>query len=127
MISRSLQEMTQFWKRKKIVHGHELKVLDIMGLFGTESYLINQEDFMPSIESLTWILVALSLAGNVFVIKKNITGQWLWAIANIGWISFNLYIEVYSQAFLFAAYLVISIWGIIAWSREDKKHAKSSV
>jgi hypothetical protein len=63
-----------------------------MRLFGTKSHLFNQEEFMPSIESLTWILVAMSLAGNVFVIKKNITGQWLWALANIGWISYDFYI-----------------------------------
>jgi len=74
-----------------------------------------------SMESLSWVLVVLSLAGNVFVIKKNVLGQWLWALANLGWISFDLYIEAYSQAFLFAVYLGMCIWGIVAWSKESSK------
>jgi hypothetical protein len=26
---------------------------------------------------VTWVLVVLSLTGNIFVIKKNVMGQWL--------------------------------------------------
>lgn len=74
-----------------------------------------------TIENLSWILVALSLAGNAFVIKKNILGQWLWAISNTGWVSFNLYIGAYSQAFLFGVYFAMCVWGIIAWSRDAKQ------
>lgn len=67
---------------------------------------------------LSWILVVLSLAGNVFVVKKSVIGQWMWAISNLGWIVFNLSIGAYSAAFLFAVYFVMCIWGIIAWSKE---------
>lgn len=80
---------------------------------------------MLSFETFSWVLVVMSLAGNIFVNKKNVIGQWLWAVANVGWISYDLYIEAYSQAFLFSAYLVICIWGIIAWSRDDKNAAKA--
>jgi len=73
-----------------------------------------------SFETFSWILVVLSLAGNIFVIKKNVIGQWLWAVSNIGWIAFDLSIGAYSQAFLFAVYLGLCIWGIIAWSKEAK-------
>lgn len=69
-------------------------------------------------ETLSWFLVALSLAGNIFVVKKNVIGQWLWAFANVGWISYDLYIGAHSQAFLFTVYLGLCIWGIIAWSKE---------
>lgn len=79
-----------------------------------------------SFEHLTWILVFLSLAGNVFVVKKNVIGQWLWAISNVGWVAFNLYIGVYSQAFLFAVYLCICIWAIIAWTKDSQKAASES-
>ena len=65
----------------------------------------------------SWILVALSLGGNIFVIKKNVIGQWLWAIANIGWVTHNVMIGSSSQAFLFAVYFALSVWGIIDWSR----------
>lgn len=80
-----------------------------------------------SIESLSWVLVFLSLTGNVFVIKKNVIGQWLWAIGNLGWVMFDLSIGAYSQAFLFAVYLAMCVWGIIEWSRDanTKKSAEA--
>lgn len=75
-----------------------------------------------SFDQLSWVLVFLSLAGNVFVIKKNVIGQWLWAVSNVGWVTYDLYIEAYSQAFLFSVYLLLCIWGIIAWTKEAKKN-----
>ncbi len=74
-----------------------------------------------SFEDLSWILVALSLAGNIFVIKKNVIGQWIWALSNMGWILFDLSLGAYSQAFLFAVYFGMCVWGIIVWSRSDAK------
>lgn len=68
-------------------------------------------------EQLSWILVPLSLAGNVFVVKKNVFGQWVWAVSNVGWVIFNLSIGAYSQAFLFLVYLAMCIWAILTWSR----------
>ncbi len=69
-------------------------------------------------EVFSWVLVAMSLIGNVFIIKKNVTGQWMWAIANVGWISYNLYLHAWAQAFLFFVYTLLCIWGIISWSRD---------
>lgn len=72
------------------------------------------------LQHLSWILVILSLAGNVFVIKKNVLGQWLWAISNLGWIAFDISLGAYSQAVLFVVYLGMCIWGIIAWTKEKQ-------
>jgi hypothetical protein len=80
---------------------------------------------MMSFETLSWILVALSLAGNIFVVKKNVLGQYLWALSNIGWISYDVWIGANSQAFLFAVYLGMCVWGIIAWSKAEKQEAKA--
>lgn len=73
-------------------------------------------------ETLSWGLVALSLIGNVFVIKKNVLGQWLWAISNIGWISYNLHHHHQGQAFLFLVYTGLCIWGIIAWTKQSRAY-----
>jgi hypothetical protein len=54
-------------------------------------------------------------------VKKNVIGQWLWAIANVGWISYDLYMGAYSQAFLFTVYLGMCVWGIIEWSKDAKQ------
>lgn len=72
---------------------------------------------------VTWVLVVLSLTGNIFVIKKNVMGQWLWAISNIGWIVFNLSIGAYAQAFLFTVYFGMCVWGILAWSKKAEPQA----
>lgn len=72
-------------------------------------------------ETLSWGLVALSLLGNVFIIKKNVTGQWLWLISNIGWISYNMHHSHQGQAFLFLVYTALCVWGIITWTRQAKK------
>ena len=66
-----------------------------------------------SFETLSWVLVAMSLIGNVFVNKKNVLGQWVWAASNVGWISYDLYIGAYSQATLFS----------ISWTKEAKAQA----
>lgn len=71
-------------------------------------------------ENITWFLAFLSLAGNIFVVKKNVIGQWIWAISNIGWVIINITIGMYAQAFLFGVYFFLCIWGIIAWSKEAK-------
>ncbi len=76
-----------------------------------------------SFDNLSWALVILSLAGNIFVIKKNVLGQWLWAFSNVGWITYDLYIGAFSQAFLFTVYLGLCVWGIIAWTKDSKKMA----
>lgn len=72
-------------------------------------------------EIASWLLVCMSLIGNVFVIKKNVIGQWMWAFANLGWISYNLYLGAYAQAFLFMVYTCLCIWGIISWSKDAKQ------
>ncbi len=69
----------------------------------------------------SWLLVLLSLAGNIFVIKKNVIGQLLCAVSNIGWIAFDLYIGAYSQAFLFGVYFILCIYGIYEWSKKPKE------
>lgn len=71
-------------------------------------------------QTFSWALVVLSLTGNIFVIKKSVIGQWLWAISNTGWIAFNLYIGAYAQAFLFAVYFAMCVWGIWAWSKKPE-------
>ena len=77
-------------------------------------------------ETLSWIFVAMSLVGNVFIIKKNVLGQWIWAVSNIGWVSYNLYLGAHAQAFLFTVYTGLCIWGIITWSRKDASPTKAT-
>lgn len=77
-------------------------------------------------EVIAWCLVALSLIGNVFVVKKNVLGQWLWVISNIGWVTYNITIGANAQAFLFAVYMGLCVWGIIAWTKTAKEAAANA-
>lgn len=72
-------------------------------------------------KDLTWILVVMSLMGNVFVNKKNVIGQWMWMFANIGWMVYDIYMETYSQACLFGVYFFMTVWGVYAWTKDAKK------
>ncbi|MCB1119286.1 MAG: nicotinamide mononucleotide transporter, partial [Chlamydiia bacterium] len=74
-------------------------------------------------DQLSWLFVFLSLAGNVFIIKKNVIGQWMWAFSNLGWIVYDVSIGAYSQAFLFTVYFGMCVWGIISWTNESKEPA----
>lgn len=78
---------------------------------------------MRFVSNLTWILVALSILGNVFVIYDRKTmGYVIWLVANAGWIVYNIYIAEYSQMSLFIVYSFLAMLGI---SVECRK--KSSV
>ncbi len=79
-----------------------------------------------ALENLSWILVMISLLGNAFVIKRNVIGQWLWTIGNTGWIIYDVSMGAYSQAVLFAAYLAMSIWGVIEWTKQDAKNKSAA-
>lgn len=70
-----------------------------------------------SITILTWMLTALSLAGTVLVIRKRVTGFYLWAATNIGWVFVDFKADQPAQAVLFIAYLALAIYGIWEWKR----------
>ncbi|HET9844066.1 MAG TPA: hypothetical protein VFP93_05365 [Gammaproteobacteria bacterium] len=70
-------------------------------------------------EAVSWVLVVSSLIGNIFIIKKHVFGQWLWAVSDLGWIFYNIHLGATAQAFLFFIYTTLCIWGIITWSRES--------
>jgi len=68
---------------------------------------------MNLVEDLTWVLVVLSVVGNVFIVYDfRVTGYCFWTVANIGWILYNWYIEEFPQMSLFVVYLLLSLLGI---------------
>lgn len=71
-------------------------------------------------QDFTWILVGMSIVGNIFVNKKNVIGQWLWVFANIGWMFYDISVGSYSQASLFAIYFFMSLWGVYSWMKDEK-------
>lgn len=67
--------------------------------------------------SFALILTVVSLVGNILVNRQDWKGQMLWIFANAGWIYVDVKAGLYEQAFLFATYLVLAVWGMIKWKR----------
>jgi len=69
--------------------------------------------------AFTWLFTAISLAGTVLNVRKNILCFYLWAIGNIAWLVFDVASGLYSRTVLDVVHLAFAIWGIFAW-REPK-------
>ena len=77
---------------------------------------------MEVFSGYSWIFVALSIIGNIFIIHhKRTLGYSTWTVANVGWVGYNAYISEYSQMSLFVVYLFLSIYGIYTENVSDTK------
>jgi len=74
------------------------------------------KDFI--LQNISWLFTALSLLGNVFVIKKSVKGQWIWAVSNVCWVVYFFHIHEWASGTLFAAYFGLCVWGILEWSEK---------
>lgn len=66
-----------------------------------------------------WILTLMCLVGTILNVKKNIICFYLWSIANIGWLIFDIISGLYSRALLDFVQLCFAIWGIIEWRNKN--------
>jgi nicotinamide riboside transporter PnuC len=73
------------------------------------------------INNLSWIITALSVGGAIYNARGKVFGFYIWIVANIAWIAFDIYIKSYSQAALFAVYTIISVYGIYTWKKNKIK------
>jgi nicotinamide riboside transporter PnuC len=64
-----------------------------------------------------WLVTAGSLIGTILNIKKKRICFVIWLVTNALWTAYDLYIKNYPQAGLFAVYVVLAVWGIIAWRK----------
>ena len=68
---------------------------------------------------ITWLFTAVSLAGTVLNVRKNILCFYLWSVGNIAWLTYDIASGLYSRAVLDVVHLAFAIWGLFAW-REEK-------
>jgi nicotinamide mononucleotide transporter len=73
------------------------------------------------LNNLSWIIVAASIIGAIYNARAKILGFYIWVVANVAWVVYDLYIGSYSQAALFVVYTIISIIGIIQWRKKRIK------
>ncbi len=73
---------------------------------------------LDTINKLAWIIVIISLMGNIYIIKKNIFGFYFWSFSNTLWIFYNIYINAIAQAVLMFICLLFCLYGIYCWKKE---------
>ena len=69
---------------------------------------------------LMWLVTALSLSGNVLNIKKKRSGFVVWVIANLLWLTYDIYSGLYSRASLEIVQTAFCVWGIIEWKNKEE-------
>ena len=83
---------------------------------------------MATIEGLSlwlevgkWLLASISLLGVVLNIKRQRACFYIWAFTNATWTIVDLSHGIYAQAALQAVYVVLAIWGIVAWKNKEQQ------
>ena len=71
------------------------------------------------IAAFTWAITIISLTGTILNVKKNALCFWLWAFGNTAWLSYDLWLGLYSRAALDVVQLAFAIWGIVAWKKKS--------
>lgn len=65
---------------------------------------------------MTWTLVIIALAGTVLNIHHDRRGFILWGISNTGLAMTNAASGEWAQATLWMVYVLMALWGWMAWS-----------
>ncbi len=72
---------------------------------------------MNNIETIAWVLAAVSVVGVVLNIYKVRACFVLWILTNGFWTCYDVYKEVYPQAALFFVYFCLAIFGVVKWKK----------
>ena len=83
---------------------------------------------MEVLTIIGWVLTGISLIGVILNAYKRIEGFYLMLPSSIGWVIYNYYLDLYSQALLFFVYIFLNILGLYQWSKmakEEKAMKKS--
>ena len=66
----------------------------------------------------TWLITIASIIGTVANIYKKKWCFWIWLVTNSMWLIIDFRAGLYAQAFLFAVYVLLAVWGLYRWSRK---------
>lgn len=66
-----------------------------------------------------WIVTIISLIGSVLNAKKSKWCFYVWILANVCWLIYDIHTRLYSRAALDVIQTIICISGIIYWKEEE--------
>lgn len=70
---------------------------------------------------ILWALVIVSLIGTVLNVQRRRSGFIVWIVSNAGLAITNADKGDWAQASLFAVYLLLAVWGWMAWGEGKDK------
>lgn len=65
----------------------------------------------------TWLITIAAIIGTVANIYKRPWCFAIWLVTNSLWMAVDYMAGMYAQAFLFAVYVVLAVWGLIKWMK----------
>lgn len=68
-----------------------------------------------------WVVTIISLIGSVLNAKKSKWCFYIWILANMLWLTYDIHIELYSRAALDVIQTIICVSGIIYWNKEENQ------
>jgi len=67
----------------------------------------------------TWLITTASIVGVVANIYKKPWCFAVWTCTNTAWMVIDFAAGLYAQTFLFAVYIVLAVWGLVRWKRDE--------
>lgn len=64
-----------------------------------------------------WAVAVVSIIGTVLNVLKCPWCFAIWSVTNLAWMVVHIRKRLYPQAALFGVYLVLAVWGLVAWIR----------
>ena len=71
-------------------------------------------------EIASWFVMIAAMIGCILNVQRKKSSLVIWTFTNFFWVVYDFTIEAYAQSILFFICAIISIWGIVQWSKEDK-------
>ncbi len=81
---------------------------------------MSKNNDMDLFNFMTCSLVGLSIIGVILNIYKNKICFIIWAVTNFSWMIVDIYKGIPAQAFLFAVYFLLAIFGLYKWANEKR-------
>jgi len=88
-------------------------VYNLLGITSTSKGVINFS--CSTMELLGWGTACVSLTGAFLNARRKWYSFFVWMVANVSWIIYDVYNGCYAQAALFFAYLSMNMYGIYCW------------
>lgn len=66
---------------------------------------------------VSYILMTLSISGNIFINLQSVIGMWVWAVGSCGWVVYTYIKNEKALMIQNIVYTILNIMGIIMWSK----------